>query len=127
MIAATDGIFDNVFDQRIAEIVTLQYIENLYYVVSLCSTTSSIILFRRKAHINSDETLVGGIAKTLAIEANKIGMLKFGDTPFSVNARRNRLRFDGGKLDDCTVVCAMALPDGTISQTASSSVARSKL
>lgn len=51
------------------------------------------------------------IASTLSLHSQRVGKDSKAKSPFSVNAARHGLRFEGGKLDDVMVVVGMVVPD----------------
>ncbi len=55
--------------------------------------------------LNSCED-VGTIAHTVALAAHMVGTRSVGRTPFAMKARAVGYTFDGGKLDDVTVLVA---------------------
>eukprot|EP00455_Lapot_gusevi_P052442 TRINITY_DN7984_c0_g1_i3.p1 TRINITY_DN7984_c0_g1~~TRINITY_DN7984_c0_g1_i3.p1 ORF type:complete len:315 (+),score=57.00 TRINITY_DN7984_c0_g1_i3:72-1016(+) len=86
VIAATDGLFDNIFDKQIVEIVQK--------IVS------------SQPQLDQDQC-AQQIADLLSVEAHRVGRQTVGTSPFAVNAMRYRYRFVGGKLDDVCVVVAL--------------------
>lgn len=85
IVAGTDGLFDNLFDQEVVEAVLQGNKEGLG-PQELASRIALLALER--AHGNSD-------------------------TPFSVGAREAGYAYSGGKIDDITVIVAnVACGDG---------------
>lgn len=81
LVVATDGLWDNVFPQEVTSIVT-----------------SAL----RAGRSPQDA------AQELVELAHERGHSKFAQTPFSVEAMRNKVIYLGGKLDDTTaVVCVV--------------------
>lgn len=80
LILATDGVFDNLFDDKIMSIVN--------------------------DRPDSDQ-----LAASIAAEAHEAGLQVMGQTPFSVKAKSAGYEFfDGGKLDDVTVLVSLVIP-----------------
>lgn len=80
VVLATDGLFDNLFDKDIVEIV------------------------------NKDKSNgVDKIAKELLYEARKRSFYKFYDSPFCMHARKHGVYFVGGKEDDTTIIVAKVI------------------
>jgi len=77
LVVATDGLFDNVFPDRIVQLVT----EGL--------------------HLDPP-----ALAQILAAEATRIGLDSTAETPFAEGARKSGQYWRGGKLDDVTVIVA---------------------
>ena len=79
MVVATDGMLDNIFDTDVAAAVTM--------------------LKRRNASCSD-------MAKELATLAHCNSLKSQGETPFAVGARKTGRHWDGGKIDDITVLVA---------------------
>jgi len=80
LLLATDGVFDNLFDEKILELVN--------------------------QGSESDQ-----LAVNIATAAHEVGLQVMGKTPFSVKAKMAGYEFfDGGKLDDVTVLVACVVP-----------------
>jgi len=77
IVLGTDGLFDNIFDEEVAALATLARKKGL------------------------DPT---GVAGVLASAAQNRGADRFCVSPFSVGAREAGFLYQGGKLDDVTVV-----------------------
>mmetsp|Transcript_7177 Transcript_7177/g.13162 ORF Transcript_7177/g.13162 Transcript_7177/m.13162 type:complete len:368 (+) Transcript_7177:1131-2234(+) len=86
IVAATDGLFDNLHKERIIEIVQAQ-------------TTI----------LTTPQNLAYSIASALAIEAATRSLNPLYMSPFARAARRNRLKYTGGKPDDITVVVGITI------------------
>ena len=78
VILGTDGVFDNLFNENI---------------IDICSRGPS------KGILNEEK-----IASSIAEEAFRRAKDRSWKSPFSINARKSGYRFEGGKLDDITVV-----------------------
>jgi protein phosphatase PTC7 len=93
IIAASDGLFDNVFDHEI------QWLAKQSLV---------------RAWVESGVEMQPELDKfaiDLAQAAQTNGMRQHGPpVPFGISAEREGLRHSGGKLDDTTVVVAMVMP-----------------
>lgn len=95
IIAGTDGVFDNLFDGQIRQIAAA--------VLS-------------QAWVEGSQDIQPGLellAQELAKAANAVGGNGQGETPFMVSAKEEGLDFQGGKLDDTTVVVAMVVPQNS--------------
>lgn len=77
VVVATDGMLDNVFNSEVAAAVTL---------------------LRHQGHKCSE------VAKKLADLAHSNALKTTGDTPFAAGAREVGKHWDGGKMDDITVL-----------------------
>lgn len=92
IIAATDGVFDNVFDTQIQNMVSA-------FFVGYESKKKTGIA----GHLDA---LAGRIVKL----ARNVGENEeSGVTPFTINARQDGLDAPGGKLDDATVVLGLVV------------------
>ena len=58
----------------------------------------------RDASDGAAAACAAALAKALVVTANAVGHDARARTPFAVHARAAGLRYDGGKLDDCTAV-----------------------
>lgn len=95
IVAATDGLTDNVFDERIAEIVTKH------------QTTSLHVDHKTRSDMIANEIL------QCAVQA---ATSRTTYTPFQKYAQENRYMFRGGKNDDiCLVVACVQEDDSTTS------------
>lgn len=81
IVMGTDGLFDNLFDREIVGLVQSGLREN-----------------------RGPEEL----AKMIAHRAHQAAAKSTGEVPFGKNARASGYRFEGGKMDDITVVVAIA-------------------
>ena len=88
IIAASDGLFDNLFDEDI-----IKHAETFL------------------AYELSDEEYCMKLAKELVCKAVQKGWDLTYKSPFSKNAAKFGQRYIGGKLDDTTVVVAMVVED----------------
>jgi protein phosphatase PTC7 len=87
IVAGSDGLFDNIFENEISDIVSKH--ANLY--------------LRRKD--NNDYSAWNGLASTLAKLAIRYGKDRKYNSPFSVKAcESGDYNMRGGKLDDTTVL-----------------------
>lgn len=96
VIAATDGVFDNLFDHQVQAIVARH-------------------LGRSWRRGTSVEPELPGLATTIAKQAQRIGQQedqKDVVTPFALAAHSEGLLFRGGKLDDTTVVVGLVCGGG---------------
>jgi protein phosphatase PTC7 len=84
VVLASDGLWDNIFEQEIGE-----------------------ILFELQQTIQDKKEFVATAAEKLAIKANKNGADLEYHSPFEAHARAKGYDFSGGKLDDVTVIVAI--------------------
>ncbi|KAI9305752.1 phosphatase 2C-like domain-containing protein [Cunninghamella echinulata] len=96
VIMATDGLFDNVFDRDILDLIQQQLIPY--------SSSSSSLLYRRHQQYIQPQL----IANTLATHAKNISESNRSvDTPFQKRAMNEGIPFIGGKADDISVLVAI--------------------
>lgn len=91
VIAATDGVFDNLFDRQVQAIVAR-------HLGGLWRTGSEV------------EPQLQNLAETIVNQAQKIGEQEDHKdiiTPFALSAHSEGLSFRGGKLDDTTAVIGL--------------------
>jgi len=96
VVAASDGVLDNLFEARIQRHVAL-------LVRELHSPDPTVA-----------QAAVGTLATAIAQESTQIGLRedeKGLQTPFMVSAAQEGLKFVGGKLDDVVVVCGVVRSD----------------
>jgi protein phosphatase PTC7 len=86
LIVATDGLFDNLYKDRILELAQTQ------------------VSFNLNPHV-----LARNLATVLARKAATQSLDPLYFSPFARAARRARYRFSGGKADDITVVVGVAI------------------
>lgn len=92
LIAATDGVLDNLFDDELQ--------------MHVASAVSGL----RATDPAAAQEAVDQLAQSIAARANEVGMREDEEgivTPFMQSAAKEGLRFVGGKLDDVAVVCAV--------------------
>eukprot|EP00928_Gymnodinium_smaydae_P010854 TRINITY_DN14086_c0_g2_i2.p1 TRINITY_DN14086_c0_g2~~TRINITY_DN14086_c0_g2_i2.p1 ORF type:complete len:364 (+),score=42.01 TRINITY_DN14086_c0_g2_i2:74-1165(+) len=95
VIAATDGVFDNIFDHQVQALVA-QHLGGAWL------------------NKESVEPHLQGLATSIAQRAQSIGKQEDDRdviTPFALSAHSEGLTFRGGKLDDTTVVVALVCSD----------------
>lgn len=95
VVAATDGVFDNLFDHQVQAIVAQQ-------LGKAWSKGAPVT-----PHLN-------GLATSIAKQAQRIGQQEDHKdiiTPFALAAHSEGLSFRGGKLDDTTVVVGLVCND----------------
>jgi len=90
LLVATDGIFDNLFEHQIADIVARRFPNDA--------------AVRRERNISA---ALDALAMDLANEALQASMNREIETPFSLEARENHYEYTGGKEDDITVVVSL--------------------
>jgi len=96
IVAATDGVFDNLFDHQVQAIVAR-------HLGRAWSSGSPVT-----PHLK-------GLAMSIAKQAQRIGQQEDHKdiiTPFALAAHSEGLSFRGGKLDDTTVVIGLVCSDG---------------
>nr|CCA25951.1 hypothetical protein SELMODRAFT_101879 [Albugo laibachii Nc14] len=84
IILGTDGLFDNLYPSQIA-----------------------IILDHLGPNFLYEPQLVEEAANNIAHEAHQTSKCKQGSTPFAIAARKAGYKYDGGKMDDITVIISM--------------------
>eukprot|EP00933_Yihiella_yeosuensis_P050666 TRINITY_DN48464_c0_g1_i1.p1 TRINITY_DN48464_c0_g1~~TRINITY_DN48464_c0_g1_i1.p1 ORF type:complete len:372 (-),score=81.96 TRINITY_DN48464_c0_g1_i1:83-1111(-) len=95
IVAATDGVFDNLFDHQVQAIVA----RHMGKAWSLGAPVAP--------HLQ-------GLATSIAKQAQRIGQQEDHKdiiTPFALSAHSEGLSFRGGKLDDTTVVVGLIHPE----------------
>jgi len=93
VIAGTDGIFDNLFDHEIQ---------------GLARQTLGPAWVETGVELQPE---LDKFAAAVAQAAQRNGIRQTGPpVPFGVSAAQEGMKFDGGKLDDTTVVVAMVMP-----------------
>lgn len=95
ILAATDGVFDNLFDHQVQAIVAR-------HLGSIWRSGSAV------------EPHLGGLANSIAEQAQRIGQREDHQdiiTPFALSAHSEGLNFRGGKLDDTTIVIGLVSHD----------------
>ena len=80
VIVRTDGLFDNLFDKDILQVVAQRYKQRI------------------------DKSFPSEVARELALRAKCVGESKTGVSPFGKNAEEVGYYFKGGKDDDTTVL-----------------------
>lgn len=94
VLAATDGVFDNLFDHQVQAIVA-RHLGNAW---------------RSGEEVQPH---LEGLAQSVAKKAQRIGQQEDNKdiiTPFALSAHSEGLTFRGGKLDDTTIVVALVSP-----------------
>ena len=94
LIAATDGVLDNLFDQHIQNVVARSLSD----------------LRKGDSDGNAAQLAVDALADQIANEAHAIGLREDEEglhTPFELAAAQERYKFLGGKLDDVAVVVGL--------------------
>jgi protein phosphatase PTC7 len=90
LIAATDGVLDNMFDQEIAEI-----------------TLAELQRFHQQSSHDTEHSWIQRLAVMIASEALRNAFDPSRTSPFQKNAQLSGYRsFTGGKVDDITVISA---------------------
>lgn len=92
LVAATDGVLDNLFDKQI-QIAVAQALPQL-----------------RSEVPEEAQAAVDDLAASIARMAHEMGLRQDEEglhTPFAVAAAEEGYRFDGGKLDDVAIVCGL--------------------
>jgi len=101
VLAATDGVFDNISDANLCVLLKKysQEIQGIFGDASFNTASSK--------HEGPIREWLQSIAERICKEAHTIGMTPTGITPFSEQCRSAGYFFEGGKLDDVTVVAGM--------------------
>ena len=92
LVAATDGVLDNLFDLHVQ------------------NTVARALRGLRAKEAEAVQTAVDELAQSIANEAHNVGLREDEEglhTPFEVAAAQEGMRFCGGKLDDVAVVCGV--------------------
>ena len=96
LIAATDGVLDNLFDQHIQNVVA--------------RSLSDLRASDAGATGDSAQLAVDALAEKIAREAHEVGLREDEEglhTPFELAAAQEKYKFPGGKLDDVAVVVGL--------------------
>lgn len=140
LIAATDGIWDNLGDEAIRTVLSRFDFEPCHTLVRMArarltagkeavrvaagiaaparflSSIPNVVpedvsdaAFAAKKHDCRAQLLA--MSTALAFAAQRVGKDPKAISPFAIAAKKEGLRFEGGKLDDATAVCALVLPD----------------
>eukprot|EP00931_Biecheleriopsis_adriatica_P095590 TRINITY_DN69182_c0_g1_i1.p1 TRINITY_DN69182_c0_g1~~TRINITY_DN69182_c0_g1_i1.p1 ORF type:complete len:337 (+),score=53.06 TRINITY_DN69182_c0_g1_i1:39-1013(+) len=99
VVAATDGVFDNLFDHQVQAIVARH--------LGKAWTLGAPVM----PHLQ-------GLAAAIVRQAQRVGQLEHDRdviTPFAISAHSEGLSFRGGKLDDTTVVVGLVCNDSASS------------
>merc|ERR1712151_221969 len=91
VLAATDGVFDNLFDHQVQAIVA-RHLGGAW---------------RSGSEVGSQ---LQGLAQSITKQAHRIGQQEDNKdiiTPFALSAHSEGLTFRGGKLDDTTIVIGL--------------------
>jgi len=86
IVSSTDGMWDNLFVEDVSKVINQQPRE-----------TSGFLDISR-------------LSELLAKLAHKVAKDPRAQTPFAQEARRQRRRYAGGKMDDVTVICSQLVP-----------------
>jgi hypothetical protein len=140
LIAATDGIWDNLDENAIRTVLSRFDFEPCHALtrmarsraaaereatrVALGISSSSRALSAIPNVVPEDVTdalfsakradchaQLLAISAALSFTAQRVGRDPRAQSPFATAAAKAGLRFDGGKLDDATAVCALVLPN----------------
>ena len=96
VVAATDGVLDNLFDQHIQNVVA--------------RSLSDLRASDAGATGDSAQLAVDALAEKIAREAHEVGLREDEEglhTPFELAAAQEKYKFPGGKLDDVAVVVGL--------------------
>lgn len=116
IISATDGLTDNVFTADILRIIRRHMEEWKYCPPKQEKERFSGDIFdsdvlegsmSSRTHVQSSR--LKSIAEALANKACEMAHSRRGLSPFGHAARKERISFDGGKLDDITIVVSLAV------------------
>jgi len=100
IIVATDGVFDNVFDTQIQNMVSAFFVG-----------------FEGKKKTGITDHLDALATRIVKLARNVGENEETGVTPFSINARQDGLDAPGGKLDDATIVLGLVVQPTLVSST----------
>jgi len=98
ILLGTDGVFDNLYDSEICELVAL--------TVTPLEARQTYLASTGRLRGPGASTDPGALATAIAHAAYHRARDQGAASPFSDNARAQGLRYQGGKMDDITVVCA---------------------
>jgi protein phosphatase PTC7 len=87
VVVGSDGLFDNLFDHEILKIVVEE----------------------RSKHRDDAKTFTQAASDRLLKDARVIAAEKYRTTPFSQGAKEAGYKFQGGKMDDITVVTGLVV------------------
>lgn len=90
VLLMTDGVLDNIFDDELEEIVS-----------------TSVQLHSRK---HSADQVPNLVSQDIAFKARAFSEDTRRESPFTIEARKHKLQYLGGKEDDITVVTAIIYP-----------------
>lgn len=121
ILVATDGLFDNLFIEDILMVLEMhsqQFFHKLKRDLAAVGgggdpDTNQIDIIRPLFEVLDREQLtdlLDGLAMRLTSAAHEAGHDHVRRSPFAANARRAGFRYEGGKLDDCTVVASYVVP-----------------
>lgn len=119
-MTATDGLFDNIYEEEIAAIVSKSLQASLKPSVSVCMSHLSKQLHSSKSlHLSHVHMFfihilwIQEIAELLALRAQEVGK-STGRSPFADAANAaGYTAFTGGKLDDVTVIVSIVQKSNT--------------
>ena len=97
-------VWDNLFDEEIAEILSERNAEGSAARAARPST-------RGASRPGDSSPSALELAEMLAVRARKASLQTQRRTPFSVSAAKEGYDMPGGKLDDITVICVRVLPE----------------
>ena len=123
IVMGSDGLFDNLFEQEIAEIVKKHGVASFSVPVAEASSSDdeSFNNYKRSSKDSEESPFFGSshpedvytLADMIAKKAYSKAKNPYAKTPFAKHAKENGYIFPGGKLDDITVLVAkvVAIPE----------------
>jgi serine/threonine protein phosphatase PrpC len=104
IVLGTDGLFDNLFDHEILEVVNKLTMPLDSQEEALNSIKEKLLHEEAETQPTTKLDLRSSIAEQLARKASEKARSNSCKTPFSQNAKLHGYKMQGGKLDDITVV-----------------------
>ena len=111
VIAATDGFFDNVFPEDVCRVINAKRRGSSGWIGSSDPKKNSLPDDIHVAGIDELTCALERLAGRLSGFASKAGKSETRRTPFAVSAGKAGYFFEGGKIDDITIVTSIAVDD----------------
>jgi protein phosphatase PTC7 len=114
-LLATDGVWDNLFNEDLLKIVSHEMMKEGAWIVPQSGQSETVgkLLAGAESEKN-DQSLSSKIARAVVSEARKAAYDTRRDSPFAKEARIEEpgARWTGGKIDDICVVVGVVIQDG---------------
>jgi protein phosphatase PTC7 len=114
-LIATDGVWDNLFNEDLLRIVSHEMMKEGAWIVPQSGQNEATGKLLPEAEMEkNDQSLSSNIARAIVTEARKAAYDTRRDSPFSKQARLEEpgARWTGGKIDDICVVVGVVIQDG---------------